>query len=196
MTYLGIIFTGVLVNNVVLSYFLGIGPLVTASRRRGVALPVGIVSTVLATLVTLFAWMARAWILVPLGLESFEIVIVLFLSFGLGHYLGLLVERRAPRIFIRFGRYLPIAMVNSGVVGTVLVVQHSAYSFPQALVAAIAAGVGLILVSYLLATISEQLEIEAVPERLRGAPIVLISAGLIAMAFYAFDHVFLRNILG
>ena len=196
MTYLGIVVMGVLVNNVVLTYFLGIGPLVTASRHTGVAVAMGVVSTGVASLVTVFAWMASTWVLAPLGLEAFEVLVVLFLSYGVGHYLGVFVERVSPALFHRFGRYLPLVMTNSAVVGTVLVVQQSAYTLGEALVASAASGLGLILVSYLLATISEQLDIEPVPRRLRGAPIVLISAGLMAMAFYAFDRVFLQNILG
>jgi electron transport complex protein RnfA len=196
MTYLGLIVSAVLVNNVVLTYFLGACPAITATRHPRTAVAVGLAATLVITVTTLLAWMLRTWVLEPLGIEFLEILFFLFLAWGVGHYLGVLIELVSRTLAVRIGRYLPLVTTTCLVVGVILIVTRSDYTAMESLVAGIASGAGFILVSFLMATIQERLAIERVPRALRGVPIAIISAGLIALAFLAFDRALLQAVIG
>lgn len=196
MSYVGIIVTFVLINNLVLTYFLGLCPVLGASRRTGSAVGLGLAATFVMGLGSLVTWTFYTLILVPLGIEFLRTFVFVLTIAAIGHYLELAIERVSPALHHLVGRYLPMISTNCVVLGIALLVARGDYTALESLVAGIAAGVGFLLVAFVLSSIRERLETEWVPRAFRGVPIAFISTGLVALAFLAFDHVFLQNLVG
>lgn len=196
MSYVGIIVTFVLINNLVLTYFLGLCPVLGASRRTGSAVGLGLAATFVMGLGSLVTWTIYSLVLAPLGIEFLRTFVFVLTIGALGHYLEVAIERLSPALHRAVGRYLPMISTNCVVLGIALIVARSDYTALESLVAGLAAGVGFLLVAIVVASIRERLEIEAVPRAFRGVPIAFISTGLVALAFLAFDQAFLQNLVG
>lgn len=196
MSYVGIILTYVLVSNFVLTYFLGICPLVGASRSPAAAAGIGLAATFMMSLSALVTWAVRSWILLPLGIGFLQTLVFVLLIWALGHYLEVLVRWASAALYRLVGRYLPVISVNCVVLGIVLIAARNEYTAFESLVAGMAAGIGYLLAAVVISTIREKLETEWVPRVFRGIPIVFITAGLMALALLAFDRAFLGNIVG
>lgn len=194
MSYLGIILTFVFVNNIVLSQFLGLCPLFGVTRRFESALGFGIAVTTVTTLAALITWAIQYFLLVPLGLGVLQILVFVLASAGVAQLLEVFVRSVTRRDFAAV--HLPAVTANCVVLGVVLIAARGNYGPLQSLLAGVSAGAGVILAGVLLTGIRRQLEREWVPEVFRGLPITLISAGLMSLAFMAFDHLFLRNLVG
>ena len=196
MSYVGIILTYVLISNFVLTYFLGICPLVGASRSPRSAAGMGLAATFMMSLASLVTWAVRNWLLLPLGVEFLQTLVFVLLIFALGHYLELLIRWASPALYRLVGRFLPVISVNCVVVGIVLIAAQNDYTALESLVAGAAAGAGYLLAAVLISTIREKLQTEWIPRAFRGTPIAFITAGLMALALLAFDQAFLQNIVG
>ena len=196
MSYAGIIVTFVLVNNLVLTYFLGLCPVLGASRRTGAAVGLGLAATFVMGLGSLVTWTLYTLVLSPLGIEFLRTFVFVLTIAAIGHYLEVAIERLSPGLHYAVGRYLPMISTNCVVLGIALIVARGDYSALESLVAGVSAGVGFLLVALVVSSIRERLEIERVPPAFRGIPIAFISTGLVALAFLAFDRAFLQSILG
>lgn len=196
MTYIGLLVTFTLVNNLVLSSFLGLCPILGVTRRSGGALSLGLATTFMMALGSLATWIVRSLILAPLGLDVLQTVLFVLVLFALGHYLEILVERVSPALHRLVGRSIRLMATNCAVLAIVLIAARAEYSALESLVAGAAAGVGYLLVAAVLSAIREQLETEWVPRPFRGLPITFVSAGLMALALFAFDRAFLHNLVG
>lgn len=196
MTYIGIMLTFVLVNNFVLTYFLGLCPILGGSGSRRTAAGLGLAAMVIMTVSALVTWALRTWVLAPLGVQFLQTFVFVLAIATLGYYLELLVERVAPALHRAVGRYFPIISTNCVVLGIALVASRSDYGPLESLVAGVSAGGGFLLVAVVMATIRERLETEWIPRVFRGTPIAFVTAGLLALAFLAFDQALLRNIVG
>ena len=196
MSYVGIIVTFVLVNNFVLTYLLGICPVVGVSRRPGSATAMGLAATFMMSLGALVTWAFRTWVLEPLGIGFLQTLVFVIEIAALGFYVERLLEKAMPTLHRLVGRYLPIISTNCVVLGIAFVASRSEYTAPESLVAGVSAGVGFLLVLVFVSTIRERLETEWVPAIFRGVPIAFITTGLIALAFLAFDQAFLQNLVG
>lgn len=195
MSYVGIIVTFVLINNLVLTYFLGLCPVLGASRRTGAALGMGLAATFVMALGSLVTWTLHTLVLEPLGVEFLRTFVFVLTIAALGHYLELAIERLSPALHYAVGRYLPVISTNCVVLGIALLVTRGDYTALESLVAGAAAGIGFLLVTLVVSAIRERLEIEWVPRAFRGVPIAFISTGLVALAFLAFDQAFLQNLV-
>jgi electron transport complex protein RnfA len=196
VSYVGIIVTFVLVNNFILTYFLGICPVVGASRNPRSSLGLGLAATFVMSLGALVTWMLRTWVLVPLGVAFLQTFVFVMVIAALGHYLEQLIRTVAPALHRLIGKYLPLISINCVVLGIALIAVRSEYSALESLVAGFSAGLGFLLVAVVIASIREQLNVEWVPRAFRGVPIAFITTGLMALAFLAFDQAFLRNVVG
>ncbi len=196
MTYVGIIVTFVVVNNFVLTYFLGLCPVLGASRRAGMSVGLGLAATFLMAAGALATWALRRLILVPLGLGFLQTIVFVIAIMAIGYYLERLIQSISPALHRTVGKYLPVVSTNCVVLGIALVVARADYSALESLVAGASAGVGFLIVAVLVAAIREKLEIQAIPRPLRGMPIAFITTGLMALALLAFDQAFLQNLFG
>lgn len=212
MSWAAIVFTFALVDNVVLSRLLGLAPEGMPGGASGAPAPgaapgtahgaapsavwLGGAMAVLMGTSAVAAWVLDSLVLVPLGFTLLRTPVLVFLVAGLALGFQALAARFLPLVLQRSGVSVPRACVNSLVLGLVLVTTRAEYGPLQGFLAGIAAGAGYLAVTAMMGAIHERLEIEPVPAALRGVPLQLITAGLMAYAFMAFDRVFLARLLG
>ncbi|HTZ53274.1 MAG TPA: Rnf-Nqr domain containing protein [Spirochaetia bacterium] len=166
---------------------------------RAAAVPawwLGASMTVLMSISAVGAWLVNAWVLAPLGFTILRTPVMVFLVAGLALALQALARRVVPSMANRPEVSVPRLGVNCVALGLVLVTTRAEYGPLQSLLAGAAAGAGYYLVSAMMGAIRERLDIEQVPPALRGLPLQLITAGLMAYAFMAFDRAFLARLLG
>jgi electron transport complex protein RnfA len=194
MSIASILVTFALVDNVVLSRLLGINPPsgFPGSLRR--ALVTGASTGVIICVASLGAWAADAVFLLPLGFAFLRTPVYVLLVAGAAWLLAEAVRRFAPGL--RPDCSFPEAAINSAALGVVLIIRQGPSSAAEGLVAGVAAGAGYALVMVILGAIRQRLEVEQVPRAMRGLPLQLVSAGLLALAFFAFDRAFLARVLG
>jgi len=210
MSWAGIVFTFALVDNVVLSRLLGLpaNEASASSHSEGaegsaastVQTPsiwwLGISITVLMTASAVCGWALNALVLVPMGFTLLRTPVMVFLVAGLALGFQGMARRIVPGVLEESGVSLARIGVNCVVLGLVLVTTRSEYGLLQSLFAGVGAGAGYLLATALMDAIRDRLEIEPVPASVRGLPLQLITAGLMAYAFMAFDRAFLARLLG
>ncbi len=142
------------------------------------------------------AWAADSLFLDPLGVSFLRTPVYVFLVAGLAWLLSEAMRIVFPGSAASAGFSFPEAAINSAAIGAVLIIRRGGYSAAEGVVAGLAAGVGYGLVHLILSAIRQRLEVEKVPRAMRGLPLHLVSAGLLAYAFLAFDRAFLARALG
>jgi Na+-translocating ferredoxin:NAD+ oxidoreductase subunit A len=204
MSWASIVFTFALVDNVVLSRLLGLAPEGmpggapggAASASTPSAVWLGGSMTVLMSVSAVAARVLDSLILVPLGFTLLRTPVLVFLVAGVALGFQALAVRFLPLALERAGVSMPRLGVNCVVLGLVLITTRAEYGPLQGFLAGAAAGAGYLAVTAMMGAIRERLEIEPVPPALRGMPVQLITAGLMAYAFMAFDRGFLARLLG
>lgn len=193
----GIVVAYVLVSNVILTQFLGLCPFIGVSKNTESAVGMGFAVTFVMTLATLFTWMLYNWVLVPRGLQYLKVISFILVIASLVQFVEMFVKKNSPVLYRALGIYLPLITTNCAVMGiALLVVEVEKLSLFKSVIAGFSAGIGFLVAILLMSAIREQLEIENVPKGFRGVPIAFISAGLMAMAFMAFDKALLMNLVG
>lgn len=196
MSYLGIILTFVFVNNIVLSQLLGLCPIIGVTRHRRSTLGLGIAVTVVSALSTLFAWIADRLVLEPAGAGFLRIIVTVLAAAGTAQLLDWVLAKVSKKLYQSVGMFLPLVVANCAVVGVALITLQGDYGPFQSFVAGASGGAGAMLAMLLLASLRERVESGWIPEALQGMPITLITAGLVAMTFLAFDKAFLVKLVG
>ncbi len=196
MSWIGIILTFSLVNNVVLGRLLGICPCVSVPRNMRETIWIGASMAALMSMAALVAWALETQVLATLGIGSLRTPAFVMAVAGLTLLAQRMASWVAPSVLRSAGFTLPGIGINCATIGVALIVSHGTYTALESLVAGLAAGCGFLLVLVLLGAIRERLDAERVPRALEGLPIHLISAGLLAWAFLAFDRAFLIRLIG
>jgi Na+-translocating ferredoxin:NAD+ oxidoreductase subunit A len=200
MTWIGLLLTFALAQNMVLVYLLGVCPCVGAPRRLGTALGIGLATAVMMSLSSLAAWAFRTQVLAPLGVERLETLAFVASAALLAVVFEWAAGRTAPRLLRGVGFSVRGTALNCAVLGAALLVSRRT-GLPgglgplESLAAGFAAGCGVLLVLVLMSGISARLATERVPAALRGVPIALVSTGLLALAFLAFDAALVARLL-
>jgi electron transport complex protein RnfA len=195
MSWVSIILTFALVDNVILSRLLGL-PVPGAPGGMRAAAGIGGFMAVLMAGSAVGGWAADSLLLVPAGFTLLRTPVFVFLVVGLAAALRALSARFVPRLIKGTGVSIPEIGLNTAALGLVLIATRGEYSAVECLVAGLAAGAGYFLVTAMMTAIRERLDVEPVPGALKGFPLQLITAGLMAYAFMAFDRAFLVRILG
>ena len=196
MSWVGLILIFSLVDNVILSRLLGISPRTGGAGTVRAALWLGLSTAVLMGISALAGWAIDTLVLEPLRLGFLRTPTFVLSVAGLAYLLEATTGRISPLLMRISGFSLPGVAINCATLGIVLLATRGGYTAAESLIAGLAAGLGFMLVRALMAAIGERLEIERIPKALRGFPLELISAGLMAYAFMAFDRAFLARILG
>ncbi|HUX49270.1 MAG TPA: Rnf-Nqr domain containing protein [Spirochaetia bacterium] len=196
MTYIGIIITYTLVQNLVLVDLLGLYSYVNVTRRLDSAAGLGLAMVIVMSLAALLTWVIYHLVLLPLGITFLQILTFLLIIVGLVQILEMITKWSSGALHSSLGSYLPMLTVNCAVLGIALIAVNANYSAFESLFAGFSAGIGFLLVTVVMASIRERLDLEWIPKPFRGIPIAFVSAGLMAMAFLGFDTAFLRNLLG
>ncbi|MEX2442512.1 MAG: electron transport complex subunit RsxA [Alkalispirochaeta sp.] len=186
MEYIAILIVTVLVNNFVLYYFLGICPLIGVSKKLDAALSMGIAVTFVMTLTAGATWLIHRLVLEPFGLPFLEYVSYILVIASLVQLLEMFIKKAIPALYKTLGIFLPLITTNCAILFVALFQAMRDYEFLEAVIFGFGSGVGFTVVIVLMAGIREQLELSDIPLPFRGAPVTLVVAGILALAFMGF----------
>ncbi len=189
LTYVSIIITAIFINNIVLSQFLGICPFLGVSKKTSSALGMGAAVTFVITLATAVAWLLQTYVLDPLGLQFLQTIVFILVIAFLVQLLEIVIRKIAPGLYQALGVFLPLITTNCAVLGVAILVIQKEFNLLESVVYGLSTSIGFTLALWIFAGIREQLEITETPRALRGVPLALISAGLLAMAFMGFSGI-------
>lgn len=176
-----------LVSNVVLSQFLGLCPFLGVSKKTDTATGMGVAVIFVITLSSAVAGAIYHYILVPLNMEYMQTIVFILVIAALVQFVEMFLKKKLMRLYESLGVYLPLITTNCAVLGVALTNVTKGYSILYGVVNGFATAVGFTISIVLLASIRERLEYNDIPKPLRGMPIVLITAGLMAIAFCGFS---------
>ena len=187
MTIFTILFTAALVNNFVLSQFMGICPFLGVSKKVETAAGMGGAVVFVITIASLCTSILYNYLLVPAQLEYLNTIVFILVIAALVQFVEMVLKKMMPALYKSLGVYLPLITTNCAVLGVALLSVQNEYGVLESVVNGIGASLGFLLV--LMAGIREKLENSNIPEAFKGTPIVLITAGLMAIAFCGFGGV-------
>jgi electron transport complex protein RnfA len=194
LSYLGTIVTSVFAANALLAYGLGSVPL--PDRPRQAPLASALALAIINAMASTFTWAVRSFALSPLGLGSLDILFFVLLALPPIKLLARSAAASGDGIAARVGSVADDLIVGSLVFGVALLTSNGGYTFLEALIGSAASGLGYWLAIALLEAIRERLELSVIPRPFRGAPAMLISAGLMALAFMGIDAAFVKGLAG
>ncbi len=189
LTYISIIVTAIFINNIVLAQFLGICPFLGVSKRTDSALGMGAAVTFVITLATTVTWCLQTYLLAPLGLQFLQTILFTLVIAALVQMLEIMMRKIAPALYMALGVFLPLITTNCAVLGVAILVVQKGYSLSESIAYALATSAGFALAMWLFAGIREQLALTPVPRGMKGVPLALVSAGILAMAFMGFSGI-------
>ncbi|MBR3226037.1 MAG: RnfABCDGE type electron transport complex subunit A [Atopobiaceae bacterium] len=191
--YASILFSMLLVNNFVLVKFLGICPFLGVSKKFDSAVGMGCAVTLVMVLAVAVTWPIQQ-LLVAWGLEYLQTIAFILVIATLVQLLEMAIKKFIPALHASLGVYLPLITTNCAVLGVAILTIDEGYTYPEALVAGLGAGLGFLLAMVLFSGVRRRVEEAEPPEAFRGMPITLISAAIVAMSFMGFagvvDHLF------
>jgi len=186
MEYILIIISAILVNNVVLTQFLGICPFLGVSKKISTAAGMGMAVTFVLTLSTICTYLCYAYVLKPLGIEFLQVILYILIIASLSQMVEIILKKISPPLFQALGVFLPLMSTNCVILGTALLVILKEYNLVKSVVYSATTGFGFFLAIVIFAGIREHMEFAAIPKAMQGVPITLVTAGLLAMAFMGF----------
>lgn len=181
-----IIITTAFVNNVVLSQFLGICSFLGVSKQIKTSASLGAAVIFVMTISSGVANLLYDYLLAPLGLEYLETIVFILVIAALVQMVEMFLKKTSPAIYKALGIYLPLITTNCAVLGVALTNVQNEYTFTQSVVAGFGTAVGYTISIILLAGIRERIDEESIPAPFRGAPVVLLAAALMSIAFMGF----------
>ncbi|MCD4830434.1 MAG: RnfABCDGE type electron transport complex subunit A [Anaerohalosphaeraceae bacterium] len=177
----------VIVNNLVFTKFLGICPYLGVSGRIDMAFGMGLAVTFVVTLAGTFTWLIDHFVLIPYGLDVTRYICFILVIAGAVQLVEMYLRKIFPPLYESFGIFLPLITTNCAILGLCLFINlWSIDNFLEAVVLSFGAGIGFTLAICIMAGIRENLKTADVPESLKGAPITLITAGLLTLGFMGF----------
>ena len=182
-----IFLSAVLVNNFVLTYFLGICPFLGVSSSYEQAVGMGLAVTFVMSLASSICWIFYHLILVKFGLLILEYVVFILVIASLVQIVEMFIRKYSPSLYQSLGIYLPLITTNCAILGLVLFMVIRDYNFIKSVVFGFSSGLGFSLVLVMMAGIREELKFSDIPQILKGASITLITAGILALAFMGFS---------
>lgn len=200
MIYFLIFISAILVNNIVLSQFLGICPFLGVSKKIDTALGMGAAVTFVLTLATVVTYLLNL-LLVRWGVEFLQTILFILVIAALVQMIEIILKKISPSLYQALGVFLPLITTNCCLLGVAILVANGTYKLPMVggviteptlltgTLFAFATALGFSLALILFAGIREQLALNKIPKAMQGTPIALLTAGLLAMAFMGFSGV-------
>lgn len=175
-----------LVNNVVLSQFLGLCPFVGVSKKTGTAAGMGAAVIFVMTLASVITSLIYTYILNPRGLSYLQTIVFILVIACLVQFVELVTKKHSPTLYNALGVYLPLITTNCAVLGVALINVQKEFNVFTSIVNGLGTAFGFTIAIVIMAGIRERIEYNDVTKSFQGSPIVLITAGLMAMAFIGF----------
>ena len=187
--YILILMGGVLVNNYVLQQFLGICPFLGVSKKTKEATGMGLAVTFVMLFATLATYPIYKFVLLPNKLEYLQTIVFILVIAALVQLVEIVLKKFIPALFKALGVYLPLITTNCAVLGVTLNNISDGYTFGESIVSSLGVGLGFLLAMVLFAGVRSRIENCPAPKSFRGLPVTLISASIVALAFYGFGGI-------
>lgn len=187
MTLILIFISAAIVNNFVLSLFLGVCPFLGMSRRVEAAFSMGLATTFVMTLTGALTWIINTYILKAFDVPYLQNVAFIIAIASLVQFVEMYIKKTSPSLYRTLGIFLPLITTNCAVFGLALFADLKDFGFIESIAFGFGAGAGFTLALTMMAGIREELRFSDVPKAMDGAGITLIVAGLMALAFMGFS---------
>jgi len=189
MSYIIMIIAAIFVNNIVLAQFLGICPFLGVSKKVDTAAGMGMAVAFVMLLATLVTWPIYYYVLVPYELQFMQTIVYILVIAALVQMVEIILKKSMPSLYSALGVFLPLITTNCTILGVAINVINFEYTLLESAVYAVATALGFSLAMILFAGIREQIEVSDVPKGMKGTPIALLIAGLLALAFMGFSGI-------
>ena len=189
MEYILIFISAIFVNNIVLSQFLGICPFLGVSKKVYTAMGMGAAVAFVLTLATIVTFLLQHYILVPMHIEYLQTISFILVIAALVQMVEIILKKISPSLYQALGIFLPLITTNCAVLGVAILVIQKDFSLIESVVYTFSTAIGFALALIVFAGLREQLALTNVPKGMRGMSIVLITAGLLSLAFMGFSGV-------
>ena len=184
--YFALIIGAIFINNILLAKFLGNCPFLGVSKKMETAIGMSAAVVFVMTLAGLITWVVDTWILQPLGIQYIQTLAFILVIATLVQFVELFLRKSIPALYKSLGIFLPLITTNCAVLGVAIINIQEGFNVVQTVLFSIASSVGFGLALVLFAGIRERFEITRVPKPLEGTGIGLVTAGLLALSFFAF----------
>ncbi len=189
MEYILIIISAVIVNNVVLAQFLGICPFLGVSNKVNTALGMATAVTFVIVLATMATYLIQVYVLNKLGIAYMQTITFILVIAALVQMVEIILKKISQPLYQALGIFLPLITTNCAVLGVAILVIKKDYNLLEGVVFGASTAVGFGLALIILAGIREQFELSDIPKGMRGVPISLVTAGILALAFMGFTGI-------
>ena len=184
-----LIISAAIVNNVVLSQFLGLCPFLGVSKKVETAGGMGAAVIFVITIASLVTSLIYKFILTPLNLTYLQTIVFILVIAALVQFVEMFLKKSMPALYESLGVYLPLITTNCAVLGVALNSVQYGYNILQSVVYGFGISVGFTIAIVILAGIREKMEYNDIPESWQGMPIVMVTAGLMSIAFFGFSGI-------
>jgi len=184
--FLMILMTSVLVNNYVLSRFLGICPFLGVSKKLNQATGMGAAVIFVMLMATAATWPIQTFLLDRFGLGYLRTIVFILVIAALVQLVEIILKKYLPALHASLGIYLPLITTNCAVLGVTINNINDGFSFAESMVNSLGVGLGFLLAMVLFAGVRSRLEIANPPKSFTGLPITLVSAAIVALSFFGF----------
>lgn len=181
-----ILMSSVLVNNYVLSQFLGICPFLGVSKKLNQATGMGIAVTFVMLMATAVTWPIQIYVLDKLGLGYMQTIVFILIIAALVQFTEIFLKKYVPALHKSLGVYLPLITTNCAVLGVTINNMTDGYGFVESLVSSLGCGLGFLLAMVLFSGVRSRIDETRIPKALRGLPSTLIAASFLSLAFFGF----------
>ncbi len=189
MEYILIIISAIIVNNVVLAQFLGICPFLGVSNKVGTAMGMAIAVTFVIVLATMVTYLVQVYVLDKLGIGFMQTITFILVIAALVQMVEIILKKISQPLYQALGIFLPLITTNCAVLGVAILVIKKNYHLLEGVVYGGATAIGFGLALIILAGIREQLELADIPRGMKGVPLSLVIAGILALAFMGFTGI-------
>jgi len=189
MEYILIFISAIFVNNIVLSQFLGICPFLGVSKKVDTALGMSAAVAFVLTLATIVTYLVQKFVLDGYGIQYLQTIAFILVIASLVQMVEIILKKVSPALYQALGIFLPLITTNCAVLGVAILVIQKDYNLIQGIVYAFSTAIGFGLALTVFAGMREHLEMINIPKGMRGVAIVLVSAGLLSLAFMGFSGV-------
>ncbi len=189
MEYILIIISALIVNNVVLAQFLGICPFLGVSNKVGTAMGMAGAVTFVIVLATMVTYLIQVYVLEKLGIAFMQTITFILVIAALVQMVEIILKKISQPLYQALGIFLPLITTNCAVLGVAILVIKKNYNLLEGVVFGGSTALGFGLALIILAGIREQFELNDIPEGMKGVPISLVTAGILALAFMGFTGI-------
>ena len=186
MEYFVIIIGSIFVSNIVLTQFLGICPFLGVSNKISTSIGMGGAVIFVITISTMVTWIIQYYVLIPFGLDFMQTIVFILVIAALVQMVEIILKKVSPPLYQALGVFLPLITTNCAVLGVAILTVQKHFNLLEGVTFAASNAIGFTMALVIFSGIREHLDLMEVPKGMRGIPIALVTAGILALAFMGF----------